>query len=98
MTTEATSNATAELSLTQLVQASGINTSRVDDTIKIPSQIDGMIDTANRQLEAVVGHMAHLDEMTKRIADARETKAAEKDRLHKVLIGLHDARAAMSKP
>lgn len=98
MTDTTVTSAIEAASLSQLVTQSGINSSRPDETAKIPSQVDAMIATANAQLELVTGQIQSLDEMSKRISDARGTKSAEKDRLHKVLVGLHDAKAAMAKP
>lgn len=90
---------TTELSLSQLVTAAGLTgaTSR-DETVKIPEKIDEMIGDANRQLATVTAHIGSLDELTARIAKARGEKAAEKERVHKTLVGLYDAQAAMAKP
>lgn len=94
-----TTTETTELSLSQLVGAAGLTgaTTR-DETLKIPGEIDGMIARATAQLELVTGQLASLDEMEKRISESRATKVEEKTRLHKTLVGLHDTKAAISKP
>lgn len=90
---------TTELSLSQLVASAGLTSLPTrDETAKIPGEVDGMIARATAQLETVSGQLASLDEMEKRIAESRATKIEEKNRLHKMLVGLHDTKAAISKP
>lgn len=87
------------LTISQLVAGAGLTGATMrDETRKIPGEIDAMIDKANAQLEAVTGQISSIDEMMRRLTDARAEKSGEKERLHKTLIGLHDAKAAIAKP
>lgn len=90
---------TTELSLSQLVASAGLTGATMrDETLKIPGEIDAMIAKATAQLESVTGQIDSIDEMSRRLVEARAEKVGEKDRLHKQLVGLHDAKAAMAKP